>query len=112
MSMLVNMSYKMQGNVKDCKIVMGSSDQYREGQDYLAEFVKDKIQKKPGEKINKTHIWEEFKAWYIIHYGRGVSGKCKELHEYMNKKFGAFKQGGWHNVAIIYDDDGDEMDGC
>ena len=50
MSMLVNMSYETQGNVKDCKIVMGSSDQYREGQDYLAEFVKDKIQKKPGEK--------------------------------------------------------------
>ena len=30
----------------------------------------------------------------------------------MNKRFGAFKKGGWHNVAIIYDDEGDEMDGC
>jgi len=108
MSMLVNMSYKMQGNVKDCKVVMGSSDQYREGQDYLAEFVKDKIQKKPGEKINKTHIWEEFKAWYVIHYGRGVSGKYKELQDFMNKKFGAFRKGGWQNVAIIYDDDEEE----
>tara|TARA_R110002072_G_scaffold63612_3_gene158054 strand:+ start:1490 stop:4267 length:2778 start_codon:yes stop_codon:yes gene_type:complete len=112
MSMLVNMSYKSQGNVKDCKIVMGSSDQYREGQDYLAEFVKEKIQKKPGDRVNKTHIWEEFKAWYLINYGRGVSGKMKELQEYMNKRFGAFKKGGWHNVAIIYDDEGDEMDGC
>ena len=112
MSMLVNMSYKSQGNVKDCKIVMGSSDQYREGQDYLAEFVKEKIQKKPGDRVNKTHIWEEFKAWYLINYGRGVSGKMKELPEYMNKRFGAFKKGGWHNVAIIYDDEGDEMDGC
>ena len=112
MSMLVNMSYKLQGNVKDCKIVMGSSDQYREGQDYLAEFVKEKIQKKPGDRVNKTHIWEEFKAWYLINYGRGVSGKMKELQEYMNKRFGAFKKGGWHNVAIIYDDEGDEMDGC
>jgi P4 family phage/plasmid primase-like protien len=112
MSMLVNMSYETQGNVKDCKIVMGSSDQYREGQDYLAEFVKDKIQKKPGEKINKTHIWEEFKAWYVIHYGKGVSGKCRELHEFMNRKFGAFTKGGWHNIAIIYDDDEDVIDEC
>jgi len=113
MSMLVSMSYEMQGNVRDCKIVMGSSDQYREGQDYLAEFVKDKIQKKPGEKVDKTHIWEEFKAWYVIHYGRGVSGKYKELQEYMNRKYGAFKKGGWQNVAIIYDDDEeDAMDVC
>jgi len=112
MSMLVNISYKTQGNVKDCKIVMGSSDQYREGQDYLAEFVKDKIQKKPGDKVSKTNVWEEFKSWYVIHYGRGVSGKCKELYEYMNKKFGAFKKGGWHNVAIIYDDDEDVIDEC
>ena len=33
MSMLVNKSYENQGNVMDCKIVMSSSDKYREGQD-------------------------------------------------------------------------------
>ena len=42
MSMLVDISYKNQGNVSDCKIVVGSSDQYRRS-NYLTEFIKDKI---------------------------------------------------------------------
>ena len=106
MSMLVDMSYKNQGNVSDCKIVMGSSDQYREGQDYLTEFVKEKIAKETGEKIKKTELHEEFKQWYNSNYGRNVP-KIKELNEFMETKYGKYKQG-WHNIKIIYDDDEDD----
>jgi len=106
MSMLVDMSYKDQGNVEDCKIVMGSSDQYREGQDYLTEFVKDKITKESGGKIKKTELHEEFKQWYNSNYGRNVP-KIKELNEFMETKYGKYKQG-WHNIKIIYDDDEDD----
>jgi len=62
-SILVNMTFKLKGSVKDCKIVMGSSDQYREGQDYLAEFCKEKIKKAIGGRIKKTELWEAFKQW-------------------------------------------------
>lgn len=104
MSMLVEISYKQQGNVNDCKLVLASSDQYREGQDYLTEFVKEKIQKKPGEKIKKTELVETFRQWYTTNYGRGVP-KARELNEFMDLRYGKYRQGGWQNVAIIYDEE-------
>ena len=113
MSMLVERSYKSQGNVGDCSIVMASSNQYREGQDYLAEFVKDKIQKKIGSKVKKTELLETFKQWYTTNYGRAIP-KGRELYEFMDRRFGKYNNQGWHNVAIIYDDDegGDVIDEC
>ena len=102
-SMLVNMTYKNLGVVKDSKIVMGSSDQYREGQDYLAEFIKEKIIKIQGKHVKKTELWEVFKPWYIINYGRGLP-KARELNEFMNKKYGKYSSK-WSNIAINYDDD-------
>ena len=107
MAMLVDMSYRMQGNVNDCKIVMASSEQYREGQDYLAEFVRDKIQRKKGGKIKKTEVYEHFRQWYQTNYGRGIP-LARELHEFLCRRFGAYKQGGWHNVSIIYDEEEEE----
>lgn len=109
MAMLVDMSYRMQGNVNDCKIVMASSEQYREGQDYLAEFVRDKIQRRKGGKIKKTEVYEHFRQWYQTNYGRGIP-LARELHEFLCRRFGAYKQGGWHNVSIIYDEDEEEDD--
>lgn len=109
MAMLVDMSYKSQGNVNDCKIVMAASEQYREGQDYLAEFVRDKIQRKKGGKIKKTIIYDEFRQWYQTNYGRGIP-LARELHEFICRRFGAYKQGGWHNIAIIRDEDEDDDD--
>ena len=107
MAMLVEKAFEFQGNVNDCKMVLASSDQYREGQDYLAEFVRDKIQKKAGSKIKKTEAYEHFRQWYQINYGKGIP-LARELHDFMNRRFGAYKQGGWHNVAIIYDEDDSE----
>lgn len=104
MSMLVDISYKEQGNVNDCKMVLASSDQYREGQDYLTEFAKEKIQKKQGEKIKKTELVETFRQWYTTNYGRGVP-KARELNEFMDLRYGKYRQGGWQNVAIIYDEE-------
>lgn len=108
MAMLVDMAYGLRGNVNDCKIVMAASEQYREGQDYLAEFVRDKIQKKTGGKIKKTEVYEHFRQWYQTNYGRGIP-LARELHEFLCRRFGAYKQG-WHNVAIIYDEEEDDDD--
>ena len=106
MSMLTEMAYKKCGLVKDCNIVMGSSDQYREGQDYLTEFCKEKIKLVKGGKIKKTELWEVFKQWYIINYGRGLP-KARELTDFMDKRFGKYVNK-WSNVMINYDDDEEE----
>ena len=112
MGLLVKRAYKSGGNVGDCSIVMARSDEYRQGQDYLAGFVRDKIQKKVGARIRKQELHETFRAWYIMHHGRNVP-KAQELYDYMNNRYAPYckKKGvgdGWHNMAIIYDNDDDE----
>lgn len=109
MSILVNKTYQTLGLVKDCNSVMANSDKHREGQDFFAGFAKDKLKKKEGDCVKKTELYEEFKKWYIQNYGKDIP-KGKELNEFMDKRFGIYTKGGWRNIAINYDDDGDEMD--
>lgn len=103
MSMLVEKAFETKGLVEDCPTVMASSNEYREGQDYLAEFLKEKTIKRAGEKVKKTELYESFKEWYTINHGRRVP-KAKEIYEVMDKKYGRYKAG-WHNVSIVYDED-------
>ena len=107
-SILVNITFEKMGSVKDCKIVMASSEQYREGQDYLAEFCKDKIKKVTGSKLKKTELVEEFRGWYTTNYGKGVP-KARELYDHMEKKYGKYKSC-WSNIAINYDDEESDED--
>lgn len=103
-SMLVDIAYKNQGNVKDCDVVLASSNEYREGQDYLAEFAKEKIVKSEDSKIQKSELVQTFREWFQTNYGTGVP-KARELYEYMNNRYGRYKKGGWYNVKIAYDED-------
>jgi P4 family phage/plasmid primase-like protien len=109
MSMLVEKAYKTMGNVTDCDAVLASSKEYREGQDYLAEFVKEKIKRKNGGVVKKTELIQTFKEWYTSNYGRGIP-KGREVNDFMNKRFGRYRSG-WHNIVVIYDnDDSNEID--
>lgn len=103
-SKLVDIGFRTKGNVIDCKHVLMASDMYRDGQDYLSEFARDKIKRVQGKNIKKTEVMETFKQWYIINYGRNIP-KAKELYDFMDKRYGMYKTGGWVNVAIIYDDE-------
>jgi P4 family phage/plasmid primase-like protien len=105
MSKLVELAFKTKGNVKDCRKVLSASDEYRNSQDYLSQFTKDKIMKIPGGKIKKTELTETFKQWYTSNYGRSVP-KGREIHDFMDKRYGAYKNG-WNNISIIYDEEGD-----
>ena len=105
-SILVDIAYKSSGVVNDCEIVLASSDQYREGQDYLAEFVKEKIKQVKGGKVKKTELWEVFKQWYTINYGKNIP-KAREINEFMDKRFGKYVNK-WSNIVINYDDEDDD----
>lgn len=108
MAMLVERSYKSQGIVTDCKTVMSNSDQHREKLDYFTEFAKDKIKSMLGDKIKKTELIETFKTWFNTNYGNKGLPKGKEITEFMDKRFGVHNKG-WHNVAIIYDEEEEEI---
>lgn len=103
-SMLVKRAFKTGGNVKDCDIVMAASNKYRESQDYISEFIRDNIVVDEKGKIKKTELNNQFKQWYESTYGRcGVSPK--DVHEYMDKRFGSQKNSAWLGVRVRYDRD-------
>tara|TARA_Y100000992_G_scaffold78971_1_gene50066 strand:- start:2030 stop:4753 length:2724 start_codon:yes stop_codon:yes gene_type:complete len=102
MSKLIEIAKETKGNVEDCDIVVQKSGQYRQGQDYLTEFVTERIEAQEGEKIQKGEVYSEFKQWYNMQYGRKVP-QGKELYDFLDKRFGKYNRGGWHNVHIIYD---------
>ena len=104
-SMLVNLAFENQGKVTDCDVVMGASNKYRNGQDHIAAFVNDKVKRETGKRIKKNEINEEFKLWYAsINMGnsRVIPPKASEIHDYLDKKFGANKSGTWFNIKITY----------
>jgi hypothetical protein len=83
------------------------SDKYRQNQDYLTEFAKEKIIKRNDGKIKKTEVMEEFKNWFIMHYGRNNLPNGKEITDYMDKNYGKSYRGKWSNVEINYEDESD-----
>ena len=106
MSMLVDLAYKLQGDVKDCTKVMASSEKLRESQDYFAKFAKEMILPERGNKVRKTECLDRFKEWYTTLYGSRNVPKGKEICEFMDVRFGLFNKG-WHDIKINYDADGD-----
>ena len=104
-SMLVDIAYKTQGVVQDCEIVKASSDQYRNKQDHVMEFIHEKVRVMEGAKIKKGSLSSEFEQWYRTNHGRRPP-KMKELIEVMDKRFGRYsKHSCWKNVELVYEDD-------
>jgi P4 family phage/plasmid primase-like protien len=110
LSMLVKICTKEQGVFPIAPIVQARSNNYRNDQDYLSEFVEEKIQMQDGGKIKKTELYETFKQWYNEQYGKNVP-KGKDLYTFMDKRFGKYSSC-WKNVEIKYDEeDGGANDG-
>jgi P4 family phage/plasmid primase-like protien len=104
-AMLVERAYKTDGKVRDCSMVLNSSQAYRNSQDYIAEFIKDKVMIDPNGIIKKTELNHEFTIWHQATIGRNVPSP-REIHTYMDKKFGKYdKTGCWKGARIIYDSD-------
>lgn len=103
LAMMVGRCCKEQGVYKLADIVVARSNDYRNDQDYLSEFVSEKIQVQDGGRIKKTELYETFKQWYNEQYGKNVP-KGKELYAFMDKRFGKYNAC-WKNVEIKYDEE-------
>lgn len=115
MAMMVEKVLETDGIVNDCPMVMASSNAYKKRQDVLQEFVDEKTVEAEGRVLTKTTTNHEFTNWHNNTYG----GKCpspKDLHNYLDKKFGKPTSKGWMNAAIKIDmacaddDDGSDID--
>ena len=106
LAMLVKRCSEDQGVFPIADIVQARSNNYRNDQDYLSEFVEEKIQENDGGRIKKTELYETFKQWYNEQYGKNVP-KGKDLYTFMDKRFGKYTSNGcWKNIEIRYEDDG------
>mgnify|MGYP001211722212 FL=1 len=96
MAMLVEIVLKTQGNVTECKRVTKSSQQYREREDHIAEYITERIIRDDCGRIQKSEINADFSAWFQGTYGRGGPSN-KEVHEYLDKRIGkhSTKNRGW-----------------
>jgi len=106
MALLIDIVLRTDGYVQDCSMVTDSTNKYKEREDHIAEFIRDRIVQDPTGKIAKQEVSNEFNMWYQSTYGRG-GPPTKEVHEYLDKKFGRFKSniGAWTGVRIKYDRD-------
>ena len=105
MSILIEKAKETNGNVNDCSIVLSKSQEYREGQDYIYQFIKERIITLEGSTVKKREVAQEFREWYQTNYGnKGKDIRDKELYKYMIKYYGAYKAGGWKNISIVYED--------
>jgi phage/plasmid-associated DNA primase len=117
MAMLVSKAYQTGGTVKICEKVQLSSNKYRNSQDYLSEFIRDKIKIVPGMNdktgkafaVKRDELNQEFKEWYTSNYDKNVP-RFQELHEYMDKKFKKVAKGGWSGCKIIYPNDDEDAE--
>ena len=102
-AMLIDRVNQTNGRVQDCDIVLSASNSYKERQDYMAQFVAERICRQPGDSLRKAHLSEEFKIWYQTNFGTKPPS-TKDLHEYVDKVFGKNRAGVWANIRIKYDD--------
>ena len=112
MSMLVQRAFETQGVVEDCDIVLSASNKYRKGQDCIAAFVSDKIEKTGNNKdrIKKQEVFNQFKSWFVQEQGSRKMPKGQELYDFMDKKYGSYhKNSGWVGVKILYPEDSDDF---
>jgi P4 family phage/plasmid primase-like protien len=111
-SMLVKRAFITDGIVEDCAIVMQASNEYRKGQDFIAAFVSENIEKtnNPKDRIKKTEVASHFKIWFQQEQGNRKMPKGQELYDYMDTKLCLHKSTGWHGYKIKYQDNLDELD--
>lgn len=110
MAMLVNIAYKTKGVVKDCDRVLSASKSYQESLDFIGDFIRDRIVLDPAGKITKQTVKYEFESWHSSNYG-GKLPNIKEVHAYMDKKYGKYeKKRAWLGISIRVDENVEEED--
>jgi P4 family phage/plasmid primase-like protien len=105
MSMLVQHAKTTGGSVQDCEVVLSASREYQQSQDFIAEFVRDKIVRAEGGKIGKSELNTEFHIWFAQTYGNKGLPNIKKVHTFVDKTYGKAKNNSWTGIKIRFDRD-------
>jgi len=112
-SMLVKRAFETEGLVEDCETVTRASMKYRNGQDHIAAYIANNIEKtnNPKDKVGKVGLLADFKMWFEREQGNKTKIKSEELFQYMHKKFGNNMEKGWVGIRFVQpEEEGNEMD--
>jgi putative DNA primase/helicase len=117
-SMLVKRAVETDGIVADSEFVMNASKGYRNGQDHIAKFISEFVEKTGNQKdrIKKTELKKEFDIWFKNDQGASKKvPKAQELYDYMDKTYkNTYKKigqnGGWFGLKLNVYNPGDDMD--
>lgn len=109
LSMLVQRIFQNnepQFKVKDCNKVLKSSEKYKLRQDFIAEFIEEKVIEVSEESntspIRKTDISATFTEWYISMYGHKLKPNITDVYLEFEKRFGKpGKNKAWNNIRFI-----------
>jgi P4 family phage/plasmid primase-like protien len=104
MAMLVKRAFETNGLVEDCDKVLASSKEYRKNQDYIAEFIADRIMEHKNGCLQKTLLVSTFKEWYNAIYGN-KHPSTKDVIAYFDKEYGKAKNNVWHGLKIKHETD-------
>jgi P4 family phage/plasmid primase-like protien len=111
-SMLVKRAFETNGIVADCETVNKASMKYRNGQDHIAAYMKEKIIKTSDKtcSITKTALLQRFKFWFEQEQGSRKIPKAEELYALMDKKFGTGEsRGKWYGVKFCEIEENDDV---
>jgi len=108
LAMLVERVLITGGNVPDCETVLKASNEYKNKQDVISQFIEDKIVRLPGAPIlKKSSVNAEFTIWHQSNYGT-KGPQSKEVHDCLDRMFGAHEKTGWNNLKLLYDNERDD----
>jgi P4 family phage/plasmid primase-like protien len=103
--------YKKHG-LKEPESVLLATQAYAKENDCLQEFADEKLEHTNDntDRISKTVLWEEFKAWFrLVHENAKRPGRT-ELFNYLNRKYGDCTPKGWSGVRFAIGEEGEEDD--
>lgn len=112
---LIQISQENLGDVVDCDKVLEASQQYREREDYLEQFYKDKIENTGNNQhlVSKTGIKVEFRNWWTQERN-GPAPRLTELIDFLDKKYDPLSRNikeyrGWRMKQEWMEDDDDDL---
>ena len=104
MAMLVNIAFENQGALPICDIIREYSKEYQKGQDFIMEFIEDRMSVGgPNDLVKKAQISSLFNAWYYEMYSTKISGKTQELFNAIEKHFRVTYKDGWRGICVRRD---------
>ena len=110
-SMLIKRVCETNGEVNDCLEVISASEKYRQSQDAITGFIRERIIKvdKNLYGVSKTSLNNVFKEWFQMNFGNRKAPKFSELLDGVTKQFGHkhLKTNKWYNIEIKEESDED-----